>query len=209
MRCKGALRAFARAFTAIITGDEGLFSGAQVGILLIDNYQSLQLAAHSSGRSGAIAIQNAQLVHEIEDKRRQPEVANKRREYLKVIRSSGPHLLVLINDMRPDQGRDGASAPGGMPSKISILAKVLDELRRISRTSPASPSAKRPGRRRSISKGLHNLTIIASTKITNANTPPSHSHGIIRTGKAAATMARRSHANANFSSREVGLMDDS
>ena len=100
MRCKGALRAFARAFTAIITGDEGLFSGAQVGILLIDNDQSLQLAAHSSGRSGAIAIQNAQLVHEIEDKRRQPEVANKRREYLKVIRSSGPHLLVLINDMR-------------------------------------------------------------------------------------------------------------
>ena len=144
MRCKRALRALAWAFNTIntiITGAEGLFSGVQVGILLIDNDQSLQLAAHSSGRScvialapmvweghgvasvfitqpppvaftppqptqlrtfadqALIAIQNARLFHEIEDKRRQPEVANKRREYLKDIHSSGQHLLVLINEV--------------------------------------------------------------------------------------------------------------
>ena len=45
-----------RAFNAIIAGAEGLFSGAQVGILLIDNDQSLQLVAQSSGMDESVRL---------------------------------------------------------------------------------------------------------------------------------------------------------
>ena len=45
-----------RAFNAIISGAEGLFSGAQVGILLIDIDQNLQIAAHSSGMDESVRL---------------------------------------------------------------------------------------------------------------------------------------------------------
>ncbi|MGL4399531.1 MAG: hypothetical protein ACRCXD_06660 [Luteolibacter sp.] len=79
-------------------------------------------------------------------------------------------------------------------------------MRKINLTSPLSPKANRPGKRRITSMGRR---IPASTASTATKTPspnPSHHHGWINDGTATATVASNSQTMDQASNREVGLI---